>query len=146
MKILIAYDGSSSADLALEDMRRAGLTRVAEAMVLSVSELWIPVVENVGAGEVRIVGALPVSLEKAESLAQTACERVQSYFPDCSGSGAFTHRYVTTLKTPAGERSWLRGRLRRLKPFLFQSRLRALPARPRVISASSCTRAARRKC
>jgi nucleotide-binding universal stress UspA family protein len=40
------------------------------------------VVESVGVGEVRIVGALPVSLEKAESLAQTACERVQSYFPD----------------------------------------------------------------
>jgi nucleotide-binding universal stress UspA family protein len=82
MKILIAYDGSSCADLALEDMRRAGLPRQAEAMVLSVSELWMPVVEGVGAGAVRIVGALPVSLEKAETLAQTACERVQSYFPD----------------------------------------------------------------
>jgi nucleotide-binding universal stress UspA family protein len=82
MKILIVYDGSSCADLALEDMRQAGLPRVAEAVVLSVSELWTPVVESAGAGEVRIVGALPVSLEKAESLAQTACERVQSYFPD----------------------------------------------------------------
>lgn len=82
MKILIAYDGSSCADSALEDMRRAGLPRLAEAVVLSVSELWMPVVESVGAGEVRIVGALPVSLEKAESLAQTACARVQSYFPD----------------------------------------------------------------
>lgn len=82
MKILIAYDGSSCADLALEDMRRAGLPRLAEAVVLSVSKLWMPVVESVGAGEVRIVGALPVSLEKAESLAQTACARVQSYFPD----------------------------------------------------------------
>ena len=82
MKILIAYDGSSCADSALEDMRRAGLPRLAEAVVLSVSELWMPVVESVGAGAVRIVGALPVSLEKAESLAQTACERVQPYFPD----------------------------------------------------------------
>jgi nucleotide-binding universal stress UspA family protein len=82
MKILIAYDGSSCADLALEDMRRAGLPRLAEAVVLSVSELWMPVVESAGAGAARIVGALPVSLEKAESLAQTACERVQSYFPD----------------------------------------------------------------
>jgi nucleotide-binding universal stress UspA family protein len=82
MKILIAYDGSSCADSALEDMRRAGLPRLAEAVVLSVSELWMPVVESVGAGAARIVGALPVSLEKAESLAQTACERVQSYFPD----------------------------------------------------------------
>jgi nucleotide-binding universal stress UspA family protein len=82
MKVLIAYDGSSCADLALQDMRRAGLPREAEAVVLSVSELWMPVVESVGAGEVRIVGALPVSLEKAESIAQRACERIQSYFPD----------------------------------------------------------------
>jgi nucleotide-binding universal stress UspA family protein len=82
MKILIAYDGSSCADSALEDLRKAGLPRLAEAAALSVSELWMPVLESVGAGEVRIVGALPVSLEKAESLAQRACERVQSYFPD----------------------------------------------------------------
>ena len=83
MKILIAYDGSSCADSALEGhMRRAGLPRLADAVVLSVSELWMPVVESVGAGAARIVGALPVSPEKAESLAQTACERVQSYLPD----------------------------------------------------------------
>jgi len=56
MKILIDYDGSSCADLALEDMRRAGLPRVAEAVVLSVSELWMPVVESVGAGAARIFG------------------------------------------------------------------------------------------
>jgi nucleotide-binding universal stress UspA family protein len=82
MKILIAYDGSSCADLALEDLRRAGLPRLAEAAVLSVAELWMPVLESVGAGEMRIVGALPISLEKAESLARRACERVQSYFPE----------------------------------------------------------------
>jgi nucleotide-binding universal stress UspA family protein len=82
MKILIAYDGSSCADLALEDMRRAGLPRLAEAVVLSVSELWMPVLESAGAGAAPIVGALPVSLEKAESLARRACERVQAYFPE----------------------------------------------------------------
>jgi nucleotide-binding universal stress UspA family protein len=82
MKILIAYDGSNCADSALEDLRRAGLPRLAETEVLSVSELWAPVLESIGAGAVRIVGALPISLEKAESLAQRACERVQSYFPD----------------------------------------------------------------
>ncbi|HEX5085524.1 MAG TPA: universal stress protein [Blastocatellia bacterium] len=81
MKILIAHDDSSCADSAMEDLRRAGLPRLAEATVLSVTELWMPVLESVGAGEVRIIGALPVSLEKAESLAQRACERVQSYFP-----------------------------------------------------------------
>lgn len=49
MKILIAYDGSSCANSALEDLRRAGLPRLAEAAVLSVSELWMPVLESVGA-------------------------------------------------------------------------------------------------
>jgi nucleotide-binding universal stress UspA family protein len=95
MKILITYDGSSCADSALEDLRRAGLPRLAEAVVLSASELWMPVVESVGAGAARIVGALPVSLEKAESLAQTACERVQSYFPD------WTVKAEARLGTPA---------------------------------------------
>ncbi len=50
-KILIPYDGSSCADSALEDLRQAGLPRLAEAVVLSVSELWMPVLESVGAGE-----------------------------------------------------------------------------------------------
>jgi len=59
MKILIAYDGSSCADSALEDLRRAGLPRVAEAAVLSVSELWMPVVESAGAGEVSAAGPAP---------------------------------------------------------------------------------------
>ncbi len=42
MKILIAYDGSSCADAALEDLRRAGLPREAEAVILSVAEHWLP--------------------------------------------------------------------------------------------------------
>ncbi|HEU0178247.1 MAG TPA: universal stress protein [Blastocatellia bacterium] len=82
MKILIAYDGSSYADLALEDMRRAGLPRKSEAIVLSVAKLWSPALENDEAGEETFVEALPILLEKIESLAQGACERVQSYFPD----------------------------------------------------------------
>jgi nucleotide-binding universal stress UspA family protein len=82
MKILIAYDGSSCADSALADLRRAGLPRQSEATVLSVTELLLPALESAGAGEERVVGAYPVSLEGAESLAQTASERVQSYFPD----------------------------------------------------------------
>jgi hypothetical protein len=60
MKILIAYDGSSCADSALEDLRHAGLPPLAETVVLSVSELWMPVLESVGAGEARIVGALRI--------------------------------------------------------------------------------------
>jgi hypothetical protein len=42
MKVLIAYDGSSGADAALEDMQRAGLSRVAEALILSIAEVFLP--------------------------------------------------------------------------------------------------------
>src|SRR6185503_18537287 len=38
MKILIGYDGSPCADAALDDLRRAGLSREAQAIILSVFE------------------------------------------------------------------------------------------------------------
>jgi nucleotide-binding universal stress UspA family protein len=41
MKIMIAYDGSSYADAALEDLRRAGLPQEAEALVFTVAEAWL---------------------------------------------------------------------------------------------------------
>ena len=42
MKILIGYDGSESADAALNDLRRAGLPREAEALIVSVEEALMP--------------------------------------------------------------------------------------------------------
>ena len=42
MKILIAYDGSDCAKDAIEDLPRAGLPRVAEALILSVAEVFLP--------------------------------------------------------------------------------------------------------
>lgn len=42
MKILIAYDGSTCADEALNDLPRAGLPRVAEALIVCVNETWLP--------------------------------------------------------------------------------------------------------
>ncbi|HLA11385.1 MAG TPA: universal stress protein [Pyrinomonadaceae bacterium] len=41
-KILIAYDGSDCAEAALDDLQRAGLPPDAEALVLSVAEVWLP--------------------------------------------------------------------------------------------------------
>jgi nucleotide-binding universal stress UspA family protein len=41
-KILIAYDGSAGATLAIEDMVRAGLPENAEAKVLTVADVWLP--------------------------------------------------------------------------------------------------------
>ena len=42
MKILIGYDGSDCAEAALDDVQRAGPPPVAEALVMSVTEIWMP--------------------------------------------------------------------------------------------------------
>jgi nucleotide-binding universal stress UspA family protein len=42
MKILIGYDGSASADAALDDLQQAGLPDECVALVMSVAEVWLP--------------------------------------------------------------------------------------------------------
>lgn len=42
MKILVGYDGSRSAEAALDDLPQAGLPHNSEAIVLSVAEVWLP--------------------------------------------------------------------------------------------------------
>jgi len=42
MKVLIAYDGSSHAKAALDELQRAGLPRVAEALIMSVADVFLP--------------------------------------------------------------------------------------------------------
>jgi nucleotide-binding universal stress UspA family protein len=108
MKILIAYDGSSCADAALEDLQRAGLPREAEAMVLAVAELWLPPppissYEMVGGalpGRFAASAGEPIHqqsrvAEDAHSLAYQASGQIQSLFPgwkvdaqSCCGSPA----------------------------------------------------------
>lgn len=41
-KILLAYDGSECADVAIDDLSRAGLPEEADALVVSVAEVWLP--------------------------------------------------------------------------------------------------------
>ena len=43
MKILIGYDGSECAEAALEDLQRAGLGAEAEALVMTVADVFVPV-------------------------------------------------------------------------------------------------------
>jgi nucleotide-binding universal stress UspA family protein len=62
MKILIAYDGSSHADAAIDDLRRAGLPREAEAVVVCVRQE-------------------AMAQEEAQTLAHAASQHVLSYFP-----------------------------------------------------------------
>ena len=95
MKILIAYDGSTCADAALHELRRAGLPLDAEAVILSVADIWMPppapTHDSQLATDIHRSAALAreatraqalQAIEDARALAQRAKTQVQSYFPD----------------------------------------------------------------
>lgn len=44
MKILIAYDGSECGSFALEDLKRAGLPAEAEVLVMSMADVFLPII------------------------------------------------------------------------------------------------------
>ena len=90
MKILIAYDGSESADTAIDALQRAGLpAENVEVLVVSVGEVWLPPSdvsgdafpqhEPPGVREARERAALAIA--EAEQLAQRGSKRVQQNFP-----------------------------------------------------------------
>lgn len=94
MKVLIGYDGSLSADAALEDLRRAGLPREGEALVVSVGETMLSP-ESSG-GEVvaaaltsrRVAAAVAGAqaraaraLEESRALSEAAARRVRFFLP-----------------------------------------------------------------
>jgi nucleotide-binding universal stress UspA family protein len=95
MRILIGYDGSESADAALDDLQKAGLPRDVEALIVSVGEVVMPplllgsplVTAPVTAQSVTVAleqaeAQTAQSLRDAKELAANAGARVQSYFPD----------------------------------------------------------------
>jgi nucleotide-binding universal stress UspA family protein len=90
MKILIAYDGSQGADDALDDLPRAGLPPLAEALIVSVAEVFAPPTGPAeAAGSVQVPPAVrrawaeaTQAIEAARALALQACARVQALFPD----------------------------------------------------------------
>lgn len=94
MKILIGYDGSPSADDALFDLRRAGLPRHADALVVSVAGVIMvpePPSYEVAAQVVasrRLTSSLMQAkrqsaraLQAAKDLVSQAKDRIGSYFP-----------------------------------------------------------------
>ncbi len=93
MKILIGYDGSKSAEAALDDLQHAGLPDEAEALVLSIAEVWIPPQNSNGNGsgidlDARTEEHLQKHFEKnkravgeAETFARHAGDRLRMKFP-----------------------------------------------------------------
>lgn len=95
MKLLFGYDGSSYADAALDDLRRAGIPPEVEALVVSVGDAFIntplagheviertftstraqTIIEEVNKQACQ-------SMKEANKLAANASERLYSFFPD----------------------------------------------------------------
>lgn len=94
MRVLIGYDGSQSADAAIDDLRRAGMPRVSEALVVSVADLVLRAPSVAEAAEYafqsqRVATALTTArkhndtvIEEASAYASSARQRVASLFSD----------------------------------------------------------------
>lgn len=98
MRILIAYDRSEGADLAIDDLCRAGLPEKANALIVSVAEVWLPPPDDdqqAENGEVEPLPAPPaivrqmwarreLMVQHAKEMAERASRRVRHNFPDWS--------------------------------------------------------------
>lgn len=92
MKILVAYDGSESADAALEDLKRAGLPCGAEVLVMTMADVFVPPPINeeidntfpmyVPEGIRRAHERAQHKLEEAEALAKKASQQIRLAFPN----------------------------------------------------------------
>ena len=88
MKILIAHDGSSYADAALDDLSYAGLPQEAEALILSVADVFLPPPSSSPGFPAQVPPAVQrawthatQALDDAHTLAQQARTRLLQSFP-----------------------------------------------------------------
>ena len=90
-KLLIGYDGSSCSDAALTDLKRAGLPRRVEAVVVTVAPVFLPPEGEVLDDELVSPGAAAMvahsvadarkAVEDAFEIAKQAATRIKSDFP-----------------------------------------------------------------
>jgi len=81
MKILIAYDGSEGAESAIDDLKRTGLPRRAEAIVLTIAEELFPLPTSIGGVETTFAKSLLEEEKDSMALAGRARSRIQTLFP-----------------------------------------------------------------
>lgn len=87
MKILIGYDGSSYADAAIDDLRKAGLPRRAEALVLFAADVFLPagrdasIPKAIKASIQRSRAAARNQVKQARTSARQASRKIKSMFP-----------------------------------------------------------------
>ena len=113
MKILIAYDGSSHADAALDDLERAGLPHEAEALVISVADVWMwpppkDDARGIRAEELDIIGLKKAraqseqAVEEARKLAIQASERIKAAFPSWKVDAEALWRFASVGRDKEG--------------------------------------------
>jgi len=95
IKVLIPYDGSESGDLALDDLRRAGLPQALDAIV-AVTNVWLPlspyeITRAVSARRMMVLTAGMSSFapalsdyEEQRALSVAAEQRIRSIFPSAT--------------------------------------------------------------
>lgn len=81
-KILIGYDGSACAEIALADLLRSGLPRKADVVVLSVAEELIPAPASMGGVTTPFPAAEFKEEQDALTLARSARAVLKPLFPD----------------------------------------------------------------
>ncbi|MFT3744817.1 MAG: universal stress protein [Pyrinomonadaceae bacterium] len=98
MNLLIAYDGSHSAEAALDDLSRTGLPSYGNALVVSVAELWLPPPDSTGENDPILEELVEKYIEKgrmllnhAEIMAKHAVARVRRILPGWSVNNITTY-------------------------------------------------------
>ena len=97
-KLLIGYDGSTFADAALDDLKKAGLPEKVEALIYSVAEVWLPPNKPAGEEQEFITGGLRKKYEEnLEAVSETgksarrAADRLKLMFPGWSVNSEATY-------------------------------------------------------
>ncbi len=88
MKLLVGYDGSNYADVAIADLKRAGLPRKTNIHVLSAAEVLLPkgpeikIPKPIRASILRSREAVKRKMQEATQLSAQARKKIQSMFPE----------------------------------------------------------------
>jgi nucleotide-binding universal stress UspA family protein len=81
MKVLVAYDGSDCANIAIDDLSWAGMPENADAIVLTAVEWPLQAPRSWGMVETGFAAELEEHIKAAERIAEEGRHRLQSLFP-----------------------------------------------------------------
>lgn len=111
MKILIAHDGSESADAAVDGLALAGLPRRATVLVLAVVEARAPEEAPADPEPDEFRGALMRRLDECHALAERGAVRVRAAFPgwDVRADACADSPAVAIIRRAEGERGGVDG-------------------------------------